>query len=190
MNIIRLQAIHTLSFTVSQAAEALGLGEPSAKVALHGYVKSGFVMRLKRGVYILKDRWQNLGDSEKLVIANQLQVPSYISLSSALAYYGVTTQVPQDYVESIALVRSRQLTVDSVLFRYSKIQKKYFRDFVKQKNIFIAKPEKALLDALYLVSLGRYRLDLSAIDMGRLNRKELAKTAKIFPSRVLGMLPS
>ena len=40
---------------------------------------------------------------------------------------------------------------------------------------------KALLDALYLMSLGRYRLDLSAVDFGRLNRDKLARLLALFP---------
>ena len=186
MKMSALEAIPTLTFTVNQAAEALGLNEASAKVGLSRYAKSGFILRLKRGEYIMKSRWQGLDEIETFQIANRLQVPSYISLLTALAYHGYTTQVPRDIVESMASMRSCRIQVKDKIFRYVKIPERFYRNFTKQDEIFIATPEKALLDALHLMSLGRYRLDLSAIDIDRFDRKRLMRAAKIYPGLDIG----
>jgi hypothetical protein len=43
-----------------------------------------------------------------------------------------------------------------------------YQGFKKEKGFFIATPEKMLLDAIYLMSYGRYALDMSAIDPKKL----------------------
>ncbi len=49
-------------------------------------------------------------------------------------------------------------------------------------------PEKALLDALYLMSYGRYALDMSAIDPKKVDENELMRLSKEFPVRTRDML--
>lgn len=52
------------------------------------------------------------------------------------------------------------------------------------EDVFIALPEKALLDSLYLASLGRYSLDTSALDLTKVNGEVLENLSSLFPSRV------
>ena len=42
-----------------------------------------------------------------------------------------------------------------------------------EKQFFIAIPEKALADAVYLTSLGRYNCDFDAIDFSKLNKQKV-----------------
>jgi len=60
--------------------------------------------------------------------------------------------------------------------------------FTRQQNFFIATPEKAFLDAVYLMSFGRYALDLSAIDDEKLNRKEIHRISQNYPPKTRKML--
>ena len=60
--------------------------------------------------------------------------------------------------------------------------------FKKEKGFFIATPEKALLDAIYLMSYGRYALDMSAIDPKKVDENELMRLSKEFPIRTRDML--
>ena len=43
---------------------------------------------------------------QKFIIANIYQVPSYISLMTALDYYEITTQMQRDFIESVILKRT------------------------------------------------------------------------------------
>ena len=125
---------------------------------------------------------------DKLRLANLGQVPSYISLMTALDYYQITTQMQRDFLESISVKRSKEINMDGSVFRYVKIAGNLYHTFKKEKDLFIASPEKALLDAFYLMSYGRYSLDLSSLDNTRVDRREIRRLSRGFPSRTKNLL--
>ena len=59
-----------------------------------------------------------------------------------------------------------------------------YKGFERMEGVFIALPEKALPDSLYLASLGRYSLDTSALDLTNVKREVLENLLLLFPSRV------
>jgi len=121
---------------------------------------------------------------DTFILANVLQVPSYISLSTALVYYGYTTQIQQDFLESVATKRSTEIHVREITFHFTKIKKVYYSEFVRKGEFFIATPEKALVDAVYLSSMKRYHLDVGSLDIEKFNRKEIRKIVSRYPERV------
>ena len=50
--------------------------------------RDGQIVRLKRGLYVCRPEVSGLAISSELV-ANHLYAPSYVSMSSALRYYGL-----------------------------------------------------------------------------------------------------
>lgn len=172
-----------LFFSVDDAAEILGITISSAHVLCSRYVRKGLFIRLKRNVYIVAQRWRNLGRTDFLTVANFLQVPSYISFLSALAYYEVTTQVPRMVWESASLKRSKLFSVRGVEFRYYRLSRSLYQGFLNADGLFIAEREKAFLDSVYLSSLGRYSLDVSALDLGKLKRAEIEGWLRYYPAR-------
>jgi len=125
-----------------------------------------------------------LAEDQIFVLANMLQVPSYISLTTALVFYGYTTQIQRDYIESVAVKRTREFRIEEVTFSFTKIKKDYYSDFIKKEGFFIATPEKALIDTLYLESLGRYRLDIGSIDFSKFDNKVIRKVASRYTDKV------
>jgi hypothetical protein len=125
---------------------------------------------------------------EKFVLANMGQVPSYISLMTALDFYEITTQVQRDFFESVAVKRSKEIQLEGSTFRYVKVAPGLYHDFKKENNFFIASPEKALLDAVYLISYGRYSLDISALDVAKLDRKKIKRLSRTFPLKTKNLL--
>jgi hypothetical protein len=121
-------------------------------------------------------------------LANIAQVPSYISLLTAMEYYELTTQIQRDFIESIVTKRTKEIKAKNTIFNYVKINKKLYFDFTREKGFFIASPEKAFLDAFYLMSLKRYNFDLTAVDLEKLNNEKLRKMAKKFPQKTQKML--
>lgn len=188
MNAIKLRNIQKFSFGYAELARVLGIGQASARVTASRYVKMGLLVRVKRNVYVLKEVWDTATRKDKFILSNLGQTPSYISLMTALDYYDTTTQMQQDFFESVAIQRTKTISVAQTVFRYAKIAPELYFGFEKQDGFFIASPEKALIDAAYLISYGRYALDFSAIDTGKINRRIIEKLSRSYPQRTRSLL--
>lgn len=183
-----LDLIKTLSsldkgyFTTADFERITGLGRESLKVALHRLVKKGLLTKIKRGVYQLSF---NPVDVKK--IANQLYYPSYLSFESALSQYGILSQIP--YTQTFATPkRSKKVTLWKTEIDYRQLQKKLFFGYVLSNDIYIAEPEKALLDQLYLVSRGKTTLNIEELDLTRIDQKKLVNYAQKFPSYIMPLV--
>ncbi|MEA1939627.1 MAG: hypothetical protein U9N03_03075 [Candidatus Caldatribacteriota bacterium] len=183
MNYNKLKKIKQLYFTYQDIAKILSISEDSARVLCARYVKQKYLIRLKRNFYLLKEKWDNITMDQRFELSNLLQVPSYISLMTALSFYEYTTQVQQKFIESVSLYRTFTKEVEGVIFNYCKIKDKYYFNFIKKDNIFIASPEKALIDSLYLQYLGKYNLDLSSIDLEKINKRNYKNILEKYPSK-------
>jgi predicted transcriptional regulator of viral defense system len=104
---------------------------------------------------LCRNKYQFLegGFVSDFVIANFLNSPSYVSLESALSYYGLIDQFPYR-ISSISCGKSKVFQVNNKEFFYSKIKKNFFGDFEKIDDFLIASPEKAVFDYAYFVSKG------------------------------------
>lgn len=169
-----------LLWTPADLQQFSGIQYPSALVYFNRAVKRGDWLRIKNGVYLPAYRYRQLSREDIFRSANFLQVPSYISLTTALQFWNATTQVQQSTVESISPVRSNQYQTPDFDFRYFKIQKIYSSGFVRENGIFVATPEKALLDALYLQYLNQYSLDEDALEMARFNPEVFKKNLRLY----------
>lgn len=176
-----------LFFTSSDVAESLGIRQESAVVLCNRYVKAGLMIRMKRDLYILKERWRYLKPAEILLIANRLQIPSCLSLTTALSFHRATTQIQPLYVESVA-AKQGEYDVQGTLFRYFKIKQELFFGFDRRDGLFVASAEKALWDAVYLQSLGRYSLDAAALDLTKINKDDLDGMSFRFPDRTVRLM--
>ena len=188
MNLIKLKKIKKFCFGYEDIARTLGISAASAKVTASRYVRLGILLRMKKNMYVLTEAWDAAGREDKFLLANMGQVPSYISLMTALDYYEITTQVQRDFFESAAVKRSKEINMDDSVFRYVKLASNLYGEFKKEKDFFIASPEKALLDAFYLMSYGRYSLDISSLDAAKLDRKEIERLSRKFPLKTKNIL--
>lgn len=188
MDYLRLKGIKKLYFGYEDVAKSLGVTLDSAKVTSSRMVDKGIFVRLKRNIYILKDRWDNLNTEDRFLLANIIQTPSYISLMTALDYYGITTQMQRNFVESIGILRTKGLVIHGFVLKYSKVRKGLYFGFRKEGEFFIATPEKAFLDAFYLMSLKRYSFDLTSINFDRLDFKEIRQMLKVYPKKTQGLM--
>ena len=188
MKIIELKKIKKPYFGYEDISRALGVGAASAKVTASRYVKQGILLRIKKNMYVLRDTWDAAGREDKFVLASMAQVPSYISLMTALDYHEITTQVQRNFLESVALKRSREINVNGSVLRYVKLAADLYGGFRREKGFFVATPEKALLDAFYLLSYGRYSIDLASLDKNKLNPTEIKRLSCKFPLRTKNLL--
>ena len=188
MKLIEIQKIDKLYFGYEEIARVLGISEASARVTASRYAKKGLLLRIKKNMYVLRERWVAAEKEEKFMLANLAQSPSYISLATALDFYELTTQMQRNFFESVALKRTKRINVNGNIFRYARITNRLYQGFKKEKGFFIATPEKALLDAIYLMSYGRYALDMSAIDPKKVDENELMRLSREFPARTCYLL--
>ncbi len=188
MKILELNKINKLYFGYEEISRILGISLQSSRVSANRYVKQGVLVRIKRNFYVLNEKWKILEKEGKFILANLVQIPSYISLMTALDYYEITSQMQREFIESIAVKRSKEVEVKNTVFNYTRISPVLYTGFRKEKGFFIATPEKAFLDALYLMSLGRYNLDIASINFSKLNKDEIRKLIKIFPLKTLKLL--
>lgn len=188
MKLKELNKIKKLYFGYEEIAKGFGISGSSAKVTASRYVRQGLLLRIKRNMYVRREVWNAARIEDKFLLANLGQVPSYISLTSALEYYEVTTQVLRDFFESVAIKRTKEINLNGSVFRYTKVNSSLYFGFKREKDFFIATPEKALLDAFYLMSYGRYSLDISALDVTKIDGDEVKRLSTGFPLKTRSML--
>jgi len=181
MNYTKIKLLSKLYFSYRDISRAFGISAGSGRVAATRLVKSGELTRVKRDFYILSQRWESSSLEDRFILANLLQVPSYISLMTALSYYEITTQVQRDFIESVGYYRTKLVEVKESSFNYSKINRKLYFGFAKIKGFFIASPEKAFLDAFYLKSLKKYNFDLTSVDADKLDMKRIKLMSGKYP---------
>lgn len=174
----RLLDLDKPHFGVADLEKVLGLRRPSLYVALHRLVEYGVLVRLGRGVYQVALRQPDVAR-----IANTLVYPSYLSFESALARYGILSQVP--YALSFATPRrSRRLTLGDTLVEFHQLKGTLFFGYTVVDGLNLAEPEKALLDQLYLAARGGASLTLHDLDLSRLNPARVRPYAPAFPPSV------
>lgn len=179
-----LLSIQKPFFGLDDIAEALNIARSSARVAASRHVKRGLLVRLKKDLYALTVRFPLFSEEERFAAANRIQTPSYVSLTTALGYYNLTTQQQRGIVESIALKRTKSVSVLDFVFSYTLIQKDLYSGFELKDGFFIATPEKALADCIYLASLKRYNCDFNAVDFKRFNADKVGAFLKKTDARV------
>ena len=172
-----------LFFTVQDVATAAGTTLSSAHVLCSRYTRKSIFLRIKKNFYVLADNWDRYGTEEFFKIANFLMVPSYVSCTTALAFHGYSTQVQRNWFECVATRRSIDIEAHGATFIYHKFQKRLFFGFERRNGIFIATPEKAVLDAAYMEALGLSATDWDALSLGGMDKLRIERWAASFPSR-------
>lgn len=173
-----------LYFKVNDVAALLKVKPASARVICHRYARKGLFISLKNNFYILAEQWEKSGTGDFYRIANFLQVPSYISFTSALSYHGATTQVQRNFIESACVRRSKQYRIRETVFNFFKLKKELYFDFRNAGNLFMASAEKAFLDSVYLQAYGKYKFDNAAVDHSKLNKSRIRLLLKRFPEKI------
>ena len=113
--------------------------------------KNGYIIRLKRGLYVVNPEYTGKRLSNEL-IANHLYAPSYVSMSTALRYYGLIPEAV--YVnQSMTVKHSRSFQTPIGNYDYKCISRGAFAVGVRTEHVadyafLIASPEKALCDLI------------------------------------------
>ena len=116
------------------------------------WVKKGYLTKLRNEYYAFTECKQT--PDFNLLIANKIYNPSYVSLHSALSFYGM---IPEMVVQttSVTTLKTERFTNDFGEFSYNNIKESLFFGYESKllddrHSVLFATPEKALLDLLYL----------------------------------------
>lgn len=132
------------------AAALSGYQSPKDKISL--LESNGSIIRLKKGLFVVSSEESQQKLSRELV-ANHLYGPSYISLESALSFYGL---IPEKVytVRSVTSKRAKCFSTQLGNFEYVTIPSDYYSIGVRQEIVnneyayLIASPEKAICDMI------------------------------------------
>lgn len=136
------------------------------------WTKKGLLIRLRQGYYTFPEYKSKPGFT--LFFANRIYRPSYISLHTALAFYGL---IPEAVVQitSVTSLKTAGFKNSTGEYEYKNVREELMfgydvKPLTDGKSFQIASPEKALLDLLYLYpfynsekELENLRLDLDLI---------------------------
>ena len=129
------------------------VGRKELSVQLSRWVRSGRLVQLRRGVYMIARPYRKI-EPHPFLVANSLRRNSYVSLQSALAFHGLIPEyVP--VCTSVSTGRSEQRETALGTFSYRRIKADYLFGFGQQEVApnqlaFVAVAEKALLDLVYV----------------------------------------
>lgn len=104
-----------------------------------------------RFVHLIRGKWATTTNLDPLILPEYLTAPfpSYISLQTALFYYGIISQIPET-IYAVSLARTREYITYFGNISIHHLQPDFFFGFEKIGNVKIATIEKALIDILYL----------------------------------------
>ncbi len=115
------------------------------------WVQKGYLIALKKGVYILSDNYRKINPSRRF-LSNFFVSPSYLSLEYALGFYDL---IPEKVTVFTSLTTKKTTAYRNYLgtFEYRSIKEDLFFGYNKAaengQDFFIAQPEKAILDFFY-----------------------------------------
>ncbi len=167
-------------------------GADSIRCQLSRWVKAGKLIQLRRSLYMLASPYRKK-EPHPFLLANRMKAASYVSLQSALAHYGLIPEyVP--VVTSVTTGRPEAMTVPVGTFSFKHVKKSFFSGYISlgladDESAFIAVPEKALLDLVYLTPGGdrfEYLNGLRLQNLDQLNLERLCSYAEATGSTKLG----
>jgi len=151
---------------VRKAASYCGMADNYVVEALYHLSNTGWLTRLKRGLYVISSSFPGMTPVHEFEIAMALVQPSAISHWSALHFHGMTEQIPQRvYITTTQAVpisravkirnksqRSFSREIKGILYEFIKIKPERFfgiKDFwVGEIKVTITDPERTLIDGL------------------------------------------
>lgn len=140
--------------------------DPSIRIQIFRFAQRGLIFPIKRGLYCFDPSL-----IEEFELANKLYQPSYVSLESALNYYGMIPDIPQA-VTSVGTTTTKKIENQFGAFLFVKIKRELFWGYksvktAHQSSFLIADRQKSLLDFFYIrkvKQLEDLRLDLSKLE--------------------------
>lgn len=144
-----------VSFEQIQDMYTAAISRQAVKQRVARLARAGWLVRLKRGVYLVNTDISTLGVSElsEYVISHALHPDAYISCEAALQYHGLFDQLLAR-IDAVTTQDTRTYTVGATTYTFAMIKRELYFGFTTEAigafPVQMAEAEKALLDMLYL----------------------------------------
>ena len=155
-------------FTTARAREiapSVGLSDTYFLQALHHLARSGWVIRLRKGLYALSSVVPGVTDVHEFEIATALVTPAAVSHWSALRYHDLTDQIPRKVFvlttteAPIPRLRGRKkqgaaegYSIGGTVYQFIQVKPDRFfgiqKVWIMEARVPITDPERTLLDGL------------------------------------------
>ena len=163
-------------FDVGRARElgaTVGISEGYLRQALHHLVRSGWLIRIRKGLYAVSSAMPGVSPVHEFEVAMALVAPAAISHWSALHYHGLTDQAPRKVfiltttdasVPRRAARNEDGYLVGSIPYHFVQIRPpRYFgteRVWIGDARVWMTDAERTLMDGL---SMPRYCGDFAEV---------------------------
>lgn len=157
------------------------------------WCQRGLLVKLRNQYYAFPE-YRQMPDFSRYV-ANRIYTPSYISLHSALSFYGM---IPEEVIQltSVTTLKTAKFENPFGTFHYQNVKTPlYFGYEIKTmqngRGLLFATPEKALLDLLYLNPYYKTEQDLEELRLDEdfmhnyFNRERFSEYLKRISSKTL-----
>lgn len=170
-----LERINKPFYSIADIEKITGVSRKSIYVTLNRLVEKGILERIGAGIYRLFSAKVSV---ER--IAGSLYMPNYLSFESALSRHGILNLVP--YTLTFATPRkTKRSVIEGRDIEFRQIKKDLFWGYEMQGGIYVARPEKAFLDLVYLASRGIASIDLDEINLKKLSMTTVKEFSKRYP---------
>ena len=166
----------------------VGVSPRQARLQLVRWVNAGKLIRLRRSLYALNQPFRKI-EPHPFLLANRIRKASYVSLQSALSHYNMIPEyVP--VVTSVTTGRPEEVRTELGTYVFRHVRKQLFGGFLSVmvapgQSAFLATPEKALLDLIYLAPGGDQEVYIDELRLQNetaLSTQALMDAAKLFDS--------
>ena len=169
---------------VDQLVKKYGVDAKAVSKALLRYESRGLIERVTHNVYINKLS----SDFSSHDLVNILRPKSYVSLESALHFWGLSTQSTA-VLTCVTPGKPYYFKGKSFAVKYRSIAEGLYWGFIQKRTRYgsykIAEAEKALLDFVYLsLQEGYKRPGLDELDFSSLDRAKLNSYLNKYPKSV------
>jgi predicted transcriptional regulator of viral defense system len=180
---LRKEARRSAILRSDDIARRYGIVEIAVGNALRRQERRGLVEHVSNKIYI--NKLAHNFSSRDLV--NLLRPDAYISLETALAEWGISTQSPSS-VTCVTIGFPRKFRTTSVRIIFRHISKRLYWGFKEKRTRHgvyrIAEPEKALLDWIYLKRQEGLPVALDELNLGVIDKGKLLEYASRYPKPV------
>jgi predicted transcriptional regulator of viral defense system len=180
---LRKEAQRSAILRTDDIARRYGIGEIAVGNALRRQERRGLVEHISKKIYVNK----LAPDFSPRELVGILRPNAYISLESALAEWGISTQSPTT-VTCVTTGFPRKFRTPSVRITYRHIAEHLYWGFEEKRtrhgSYKIAEPEKAIVDWIYLQRQEGLPVVLDELNLKGLNKRKLLQYAAKYPSSV------
>lgn len=181
MKSINLNKLNNLLLVSKEALASFEKNKARLNFNIKYWVKKGELIAVKRGMYVLKNKWEKESNKELYLeyLANKIYEPSYLSFEYVLNKYALLSE--SVFTITSATTKSTKTISNSLgVFNYYSLSDELFTGYIVKSysstSIFEATKSKAMFDFLYIRFFKKALINKGVIEELRINWENFKKS--------------